>query len=57
MNTIANITTITEDNVLYARNRYEYNNMSDGVINSYMATLLPTDENNRKEEKTNDGAR
>lgn len=57
MNTMMNITAITEDNVLYQRNPHEYNNMSDGVINSYLATLLPTDEDNRKEEKMNDGVR
>ncbi len=66
MNTMTNITATTEDNVLYVRNPYEYNNMSDGALNSYLmemttrgidAALLPTDDDNRKEEKTNDGAR
>lgn len=66
MNTIANITTITEDNVLYRRNLHEYNNISDGALNDYLievttrgidAALLPTDADNRKEEKANDGAR
>lgn len=66
MNTMTNITAITEDNVLYQRNRHEYNNMSDGALNSYLmemttrgidAALLPTDDDNRKGEKMNDGAR
>lgn len=61
-----NITAITEDNVLYQRNLHEYNNISDGALNSYLievttrgidVALLPTDDDNRKEEKMNDGAR
>lgn len=66
MNIIENVTTMTEDNVLYQRNLHEYNNMSDGALNDYLievttrgidVALLPTDDDNRKEEKMNDGAR